>query len=245
MNTKGYTLLFTVLVVSIILAITIGISRTSYTELALSSVAREGAVAFFAADTGYECALIHDLNTNPFISGNSQTFTCMGETISSVSNNDIHQFTLEPVVGKSCSQVTVEKDFTDPNTGNSLTRIQSVGFNRPCIDINTVTNDPTVVQRAVEIYYQNGSGQGSLSGQGQGGNFPPLILQGNAQILNINQNSPQGGITPSVTPISGNTLGPVQTNPNNNFQIAPVSNFAPGGAQPTTIQGQSQFDLSS
>jgi hypothetical protein len=161
MNMKGYTLLFTVLVVSIILAITLGISRISYTEIALSSVSREGAIAFFAADTGYECALYHDLSTNPFVFPASQQFTCLAGGVGTIydATSQIHEFFLE-VTPNSCAQVFVEKDFEHPDTGDSLTRVQSLGYNRSCPEVTSgnVITDPTVVQRAVEIYYLNQGG---------------------------------------------------------------------------------------
>ena len=53
----GYTLLFAVLVSSVVLAIGISILNISKKEFLLASSARESTSAFYAADTGLECAM--------------------------------------------------------------------------------------------------------------------------------------------------------------------------------------------
>jgi hypothetical protein len=57
---KGYAILFTVMVVSIILTLTIGLSNTAYKQILISSVARDSGLAFYQADTATECALYQD-----------------------------------------------------------------------------------------------------------------------------------------------------------------------------------------
>ena len=53
---EGFVLLFALLISSILLATGLGISRIIMREIFLASLARESSVAFFAADTGAECA---------------------------------------------------------------------------------------------------------------------------------------------------------------------------------------------
>lgn len=57
---KGYAILFTVMVISIILALTIGLSNISYKQLLISSVAKDSELAFYQSDTATECALYQD-----------------------------------------------------------------------------------------------------------------------------------------------------------------------------------------
>ncbi|MBP9771847.1 MAG: LamG domain-containing protein [Candidatus Pacebacteria bacterium] len=57
----GFTLFYAVLTASLLLAIGIAIFNITFKELILSSGARESANAFYAADTGLECALYWDL----------------------------------------------------------------------------------------------------------------------------------------------------------------------------------------
>src|SRR5690606_15727798 len=69
-NEKGFVALFTVLLTSVILAMAIGIASISLKEIVLSSAASEGSLAFFAADSGIECALYWEMNTQDELSPN-------------------------------------------------------------------------------------------------------------------------------------------------------------------------------
>jgi hypothetical protein len=62
----GYTLLFAVLVSAIVLGVAVSILNIARKELILTSGARESQFAFYAADTGYECAEWYDSNTDFF-----------------------------------------------------------------------------------------------------------------------------------------------------------------------------------
>jgi hypothetical protein len=57
---RGYTLLFAVLVSSVVLAMGLSILSISRKEVILSSASRESVAAFYAADAGLECALYWD-----------------------------------------------------------------------------------------------------------------------------------------------------------------------------------------
>jgi hypothetical protein len=54
---KGYAILFTIVLVGIISAISIGLASVSYKQLILSSVAKDSQVSFYQADTASECGL--------------------------------------------------------------------------------------------------------------------------------------------------------------------------------------------
>ncbi len=58
---RGFTLFYAVLISSLLLAIGLAIFNITFKEVILSSGARESANAFYAADTGLECALYWDL----------------------------------------------------------------------------------------------------------------------------------------------------------------------------------------
>lgn len=61
-NTQsGFAMLFTVLIISIILSLAIGISSITFKQNLLSSIAKDSQAAFFAADSGIECGLLYDL----------------------------------------------------------------------------------------------------------------------------------------------------------------------------------------
>jgi len=57
---KGFVILFAVIITSIVLLVSIGISSVIYKETLLSSSSRDGGYAFFAADSGLECPLYWD-----------------------------------------------------------------------------------------------------------------------------------------------------------------------------------------
>jgi len=61
-NRKGFTLLFSILVSIMVLAVGASIINISLKQVILSSSGRESQYAFYAANTGIECALFWDLN---------------------------------------------------------------------------------------------------------------------------------------------------------------------------------------
>ncbi len=62
-NEKGFALLFSVLLSSLLLTIGLSIFNITLKELAISTAARQSIHAFYAADSGRECALYHDTRT--------------------------------------------------------------------------------------------------------------------------------------------------------------------------------------
>lgn len=79
-HTKGFTLFYAVLTASLLLAIGIAIFNITFKELILSSGARESANAFYAADTGLECALYWDLRHGSL---SSPAFGFYGDSLAS------------------------------------------------------------------------------------------------------------------------------------------------------------------
>ena len=77
---KGYTLLFAVIVSVLVLSIAAFILSVSRKEAILASASRDSIYAFYAADSGLECAVEH-LDTLATSSYPSSTFSCGGNTI--------------------------------------------------------------------------------------------------------------------------------------------------------------------
>ena len=63
---KGFTILFAVLVASLVLALGMGIISLTQKELQLSGAERDSQVAFYASDSGAECAFYWDLKGENF-----------------------------------------------------------------------------------------------------------------------------------------------------------------------------------
>lgn len=61
-NKRGFTLLFAILVAVMVLAVGASIINISLKQVILSGSGRESQFAFYAANTGMECALFWDLN---------------------------------------------------------------------------------------------------------------------------------------------------------------------------------------
>ena len=64
---KGFVVLFSILISSIILLISTGIYEVVQKQVVLSSYARESQKAFYAADAALDCALFNDIS--PILNG--------------------------------------------------------------------------------------------------------------------------------------------------------------------------------
>lgn len=170
---RGFAMLFAVLVASVLLAIGLSIFNLTVKELTLSSSGRESQFAFYAADTGAECALYWDFRgvdifatstdgrnptpSNPdcadtfgqpiqVITNNNYVSTYTGYPIARTSNSAVTQFSLTIPNGSVsyCSIVTVIKDSS---SGTLKTTIDSRGYN------TCDTTDPSRVERALIVNY--------------------------------------------------------------------------------------------
>ncbi len=139
-NKNGFTLLLAVLITSIILGMSVGISVFIIRELLISSTGRESQKAFFAADSGVECALYWDLKQNAFATSSTQVISCAGvsPTVGGVSG--ISEFDLAFTNG-ACSHVKVDKTIL------FSTKIDSAGHNICNL------SDPNRVERTLRVSY--------------------------------------------------------------------------------------------
>ena len=153
-NQKGFVALFTVLLVSVILAMAIGIASISLKEIVLSSSATEGSKAFYSADSGIECALYYDrVNSGDgaFFNGD---FRCNANVpIDRLIGADFESpevYTFEIPFGAEdelCASVTVKRQITS-GLGYS-TIIESKGTNLPCGE----DQNPKRVERSIRVTY--------------------------------------------------------------------------------------------
>ncbi len=154
-SSSGFTLLYAVLISSILLAIGIAIFDLTVRELRLSSIARESQYAFYAADSGVECALFWDAtSTSVFIPGSPASISCGGQVVGSVGGlayGTPQPFTISLPASNRCAIVTVTKVAlnSDPNPPVT-TLIESKGYNVSCA---TVTTDSNAVERALRVSY--------------------------------------------------------------------------------------------
>lgn len=171
---RGVALLFVILLTSVLLLVSIGITNISYRETTFSFEAQESDRAFFAADTGIECALYLDAPTRGVFSGSGMgSYTCGNPPISPylVDTSPTFQFVL-PLGPRSCALVNVNKAYDALGTGASdYTSISSVGYN-----VGASTTDPTVcvsgtpglrvVTRRLFLQYPNSGTSGTTGTTG-------------------------------------------------------------------------------
>ncbi len=164
---NGFVLAFAVLISGILLSIGLGIFAITLKELILSSTGRESQFAFYAADSGGECALYWDIRHGGFpvsvfatssnstllpsgsnVPCNSEDITVVstgwdpstGWTTENVTNNKATTIFDMVFNNGSCATIKVIKD-------NGTTRIDSRGYNT--CDLSSTRR----VERGIRIEY--------------------------------------------------------------------------------------------
>lgn len=150
---RGFTLLISVLVGSILIALGSAIFNLVSKEIILSSSGRESQFAFFAADTGIECALYWDIKHNAFVSESPLTDVACGGAPATLTRTAGHNgssptltttftFSLNSGAANPCAAVTVLK-----TTVPTSTVIASQGYN------TCITTNPLRLERAIRVQY--------------------------------------------------------------------------------------------
>lgn len=151
---RGFALLFAVLASSVLLLIAAAIWNISFRELVLSSYGRESVIAFYAADTGAECALYWDIKTDAFSTttssnidcGTSQSLPPVGGGGNSNPISTVNNINLGGQVNSPCVNIQVTKQYS--GTPKALvTTIQSYGHN------SCDTSDPMLLERGLRVTY--------------------------------------------------------------------------------------------
>lgn len=161
---KGYTLLFAVLLSSLVLSISVSILTISRKELILSASARESQMSFFAADAGIECALYYNNlgqfnieNLDGSVSPNFSNFSCNNTDADDMqaSYNGSGYFYFEFALDQKqttdpCAKVGVWKEYYDHDEDSLTpevikTTIESRGYNT-CVTLN-----PRRTERAIRV----------------------------------------------------------------------------------------------
>ena len=148
---RGFTLLLAVLTSSILLALGFAIFNIINKEVVLTSAGRESQFAFYAADSGVECALYWDFQNNAFATSSPLTdIQCGGASVALTRNYEpigdtyttTFSFSLGSTQSDPCSSVEVVR-----NHNPTRTTIQSSGFN------SCVTTNPRRIERAIRVQY--------------------------------------------------------------------------------------------
>ncbi|KKW10786.1 MAG: hypothetical protein UY50_C0026G0013 [Parcubacteria group bacterium GW2011_GWA2_49_9] len=159
-SARGFTVLFAVLIGSLLFSLGIAISQLSIKEIVLSSTGKQSETAFFAADTGIECALYWDFRIgreeedefvfpsyNDEVGDGYESIECNGDSeveifpVIADSTSATSTFTLT-FVPSGCAEVIVGK------TSAGSTVIESRGRNECGLGAN-----PGRVERALRVRY--------------------------------------------------------------------------------------------
>lgn len=119
----GFTILFALIVVSILLMVGLAVSGIILKEMILSSAGFESQKAFYAADTGTECALYWEIKRDAIHPGEPALIDCDNQSVS-VGETVVSSFELRLQDG-SCVNVIIDKS-------NPLKVIEARGYNVDC-----------------------------------------------------------------------------------------------------------------
>jgi len=141
---RGFVILFAVMLSSILLAIGLGVSNIAFREVKFGTSAKDANDAFFAADTGAECALFYDKNLTVLDSFPS-SIACGNNPNIPVDINGTFILSGLGSLNRSCAIVTIIKDST-----LSITTITSKGYNNG--DVNCIPSSNSL-ERELEVTY--------------------------------------------------------------------------------------------
>jgi hypothetical protein len=156
-NNRGFAILFAVTLSSIVLGIALGVVNISLKEIKFGTSARSTNDAFFAADTGIECALANDKSTSEsFIEAGEPFVYCLGGEIVPEGSYPFFEFVISGLgsAEQSCAKISVLKteaiDQQEPPVP-ATTTIISKGYDtgdESCDSVN-----PDRIEREIKITY--------------------------------------------------------------------------------------------
>ncbi len=157
-KSRGFVLLVAIIFMSVMLSFALTLGSLSYKQHVLTGAAIDSQYAFYASDSGLECALYADqkLNSFEYATHNSSTppplIVCGGATAVRQGTLfkdgtvliDVQRISLD--AGKRCADMTVYKYALGPSS------IFSQGYSVPCTTVATPGN-ARLVSRGVKASY--------------------------------------------------------------------------------------------
>jgi Tfp pilus assembly protein PilX len=125
-NNKGFALLFSVLLASFLLTIGLSIFSIALKELAISTAARQSVRAFFAADSGRECALYWDVKMGAvptLVDGeDGEAIKCGTHSETMTAIQPVTSTSKKSVIPGSGNPINIVGDTLSPNFVVSITK---------------------------------------------------------------------------------------------------------------------------
>ena len=144
---KGFVILFAVTLAALLLSIALGVANIALKEIKFGTNARDTNEAFFAADSGAECALLNDKTTSSAFpaGGGAGTVACASSTPTFAGG--VYSFVVTGLgsSGQGCAKVTVDKSVS------LNTKVVSRGYNTGSPGCNSTS--ASLVERQLELNY--------------------------------------------------------------------------------------------
>lgn len=151
LSEKGIAIYVAVTVTAALVLVSFAVINLALKQIGISSSGRDSQAAFYAADSGVECALFWDLK-NPTVSGQSafatttplQNINCNNTAITVTRAGATSTFSITLSPNPYCVNVTIAKGYV---SGSPTTKIESRGYNS-CSTTNTRR-----MERAILVNY--------------------------------------------------------------------------------------------
>jgi Tfp pilus assembly protein PilX len=166
-NKRGFTLLFAILVAVMVLAVGTSIINISLKQVILSGSGRESQFAFYAANTGMECALFWDLNGTKLNAAGQAEYVFPPPGAEDLLRTDTEYFTCgntNIINGNSSNSYTEDRWQTSDN-GQVSTKVFKIEVSHtvPGVDIIEYCAQVTVEKKYID---DAGSIQTTITSQG-------------------------------------------------------------------------------
>lgn len=162
---NGFALIVAVIFTSVMLAMGLALSTLAYKQIVLSSVAMQSKYAFYAADTGLECALHEDQKNNRFAYDPNNPPTSPPTITCDRTSVVMSSFPVPPTAtvmivfnrlsldsGTRCADVTVYKYTAPQPPNNATTYIYSLGYDVSCATV-AAPDGARVVTRGINAIF--------------------------------------------------------------------------------------------
>ncbi len=150
---RGVAVLLAVLLVSVVLVISLVLLNITYRQLIISNTARESEIAWYAAESIFNCARYWDAK-GEFVSGVT-TVNCAGDNLVVDESGLTYTFYAGYQIGdvNTCAKAEIKKD-----SAANQTTITAFGYNNRPYDSagngSCGTPGPRTVERALQTEYQ-------------------------------------------------------------------------------------------
>ena len=146
---EGVALYVAITITGALVLVSFAIINIALKQITISTLSRDSQAAFYAADSGAECALFWDLKNSTgsaFSTSSATQISCFrnSETVGGGGSNGTSTFDISFAPDPYCANVTVAKWYDGPVL---KTRIESKGYN------TCDTASLRRVERAIEITY--------------------------------------------------------------------------------------------